>query len=133
MSTSDHSLVHTPPNPGAQREGESPRNPFSISAILSDEVGQKRSPMSSSVTPPFSSTFATPLSRDSRQRRLSQETSSSERSHLFLTPSRSSHHCSTGDTWGTHDERPSLLSLSEVGGLAVSPTTTSGLANGKFM
>ena len=135
MSTTNHSLVHTPPNPpggGAQREGESPRNPFSISAILSDEVGQKRSPTSSSVTPPLFSTFTTPLSRDNRQRHRSQETSSSERSNLFLTPNRPSHSSSNGETWGAHTDRPSRLSLSEVGGLAVSPTTTGGLANGKL-
>ena len=135
MSTTNHSLIHTPPNPpggGMQREGESPRNPFSISVILSDEVGQKRSPTSSSITPPFSSTFTTPLSRNERQRRLSQESTSSERptehAHSFLTPSRPSHHhgC-VSESWGARTAR---MSLSEAGHLGNSPAATGGLANG---
>ena len=136
MFVTNQSLVHTPPNPpgggggGALGEMESPRNPFSISVILSDEVGQKRSPPSNASTPSFSFASATPLSRNNRQRHHSQEDSggkSADHAHFFHTPIRPPHQGS-GGSWGARSAR---LSLSEAGDLATSPPTSRGLATGK--
>ena len=132
---STQSLIQTPPNPlGGGGGGDSPRNPFSISAILSDEVGQKRSPPSNSSTPPFSSLSVTPLSRNDRQRRLSQEGTSersSEHTPSFLTPSRPAHHSHGGESWGGRVGRASRMSLTEAGSLPVSPSTPGGLVDGE--
>ena len=146
MFATSQSLVQTPPNPpgggvgGALGDGDTPRNPFSISVILSDEVGQKRSPPSNSVTPQsFPSTSATPLSRNERPRRLSQEntverSSSHSIGQLFHTPSRSNHQGGGGGggAWGQRTVRPPRVTLAEAANLAKSPPANTGLLNGKY-
>ena len=143
MFAMSQSLVQTPPNPpggggggGAiGADGDTPRNPFSISVILSDEVGQKRSPPSNSVTPrSFPSTSATPLSRNERPRRPSSQGSTAERacSHsigqLFHTPSRSTHQ-SGGGAWGQRTVRPPRATVAEAANSTKNPSTN---ANGKM-
>lgn len=146
MFATSQSLVQTPPNlnppgggGGAMGDGGTPRNPFSISVILSDEVGQKRSPPSNSVTPQsFPSSSATPLSRNERPRRPSQEnTAERSRNHsigqLFHTPSRSIHQGSGGGTWGQRTVRPSRMTLAEAANLTTkTPPTSTGLLNGNY-
>jgi hypothetical protein len=145
MFATSQSLVQTPPNPpgggggGAMgADGDTPRNPFSISVILSDEVGQKRSPPSNSVTPrSFPSTSATPLSRNERPRRPSQgNTAERASSHsigqLFHTPSRSiPQGGGGGGTWGQRTVRPPQATPAEAANSSKSPTNT-GLLNGKY-
>ena len=143
MFATSQSLVQTPPNPPgggvAAGDGDTPRNPFSISVILSDEVGQKRSPPSNSATPQsFPSASATPLSRNERPRRPSQENTAerSSNSHsigqLFHTPSRSTHQ-SGGGMWGQRIARPSRVTSAAVTNTTKSPSTNTGLLNGKNM
>ena len=150
MFATSQSLVQTPPNPpggggggggggGIGADGDTPRNPFSISVILSDEVGQKRSPPSNSVTPrSFSSTSATPLSRNERPRRPSAQGNTAERasSHsigqLFHTPNRSTTHQSGGGTWGQRTVRPPRATVAEAANSTKSPSTNTGLLNGKM-
>lgn len=141
MFKSSRSLIETPPNLGGgvrDGEGESPRNPFSISVILSDEIGQKRSPTSnvSFTTPPFSSsssssTAVTPLSRNDRQRRLSTSGNghSNEHAHSFHTPCRPAQQGSGGgnESCAARSVRFSRMSLSEAGNLANGPVTSRGL------
>ena len=148
MFATSQSLVQTPPNPpgggggggggGIGADGDTPRNPFSISVILSDEVGQKRSPPSNSVTPrSFPATSATPLSRNERPRRPSSQGSTAERasSHsigqLFHTPSRSTQQ-SGGGTWGQRTVRPPRATVAETANSTKSPSTNTGLVNGKM-
>lgn len=114
-------------------EGESPRNPFSISVILSDEVGQKRSPPSTSVTPSSSATSVTPLSRNEHQRRSSQEATAERSGHQFFhTPSRPVPPGSDGWGGGGGKVRASWLSLSEAGNLMKTPLTSSGPSDGEY-
>ena len=145
MFATSQSLVQTPPNPpgggggGAMGDGDTPRNPFSISVILSDEVGQKRSPPSNSVTPrSFPSASATPLSRNERPRRPSQgNTADRPSSHsigqLFHTPSRCTHQSSSDGVWEQQrTARPSRVTLADAATSAKSPSTNTGLLNGKY-
>ena len=149
MFATSQSLVQTPPNPpgggggGAiGADGDTPRNPFSISVILSDEVGQKRSPPSNSVTPrSFPSISVTPLSRNERPRHPSSQESTAERasSHsigqLFHTPSRSAHQGGGegGRVWGQRMVGPPRVTSAEAANSTKSPSTNTGLLDGKYM